>query len=181
LADPLTDLMLRAAFISKWRLRHKAVVDSLEEAGDALFAFAALPPSQWKSARTTDEMDRHFLASKDDDDGSLLQVRFFVRPRRRPSRSRRAQGRSRLAAFCAATARLGLDWPEHGGMLDRSGIGKTPDALPRPPFYSVTGTEQHMRLSLARAGDLVPKRGASAASTTGRPHSCLAELRRPRA
>ena len=43
----------RKAFIRKWRLRHKAVADSLEEAGDALFAFAALPPSQWKSARTT--------------------------------------------------------------------------------------------------------------------------------
>ena len=34
----------RKAFIRKWRLRHKAVADSLEEAGDALFAFAALPP-----------------------------------------------------------------------------------------------------------------------------------------
>ena len=31
----------RKAFIRKWRLRHKAVADSLEEAGDALFAFAA--------------------------------------------------------------------------------------------------------------------------------------------
>ena len=51
----------RKAFIRKWRLRHKAVADSLEEAGDALFAFAALPPSQWKSARTTDEMDKRFF------------------------------------------------------------------------------------------------------------------------
>ena len=65
----------RKAFIRKWRLRHKAVADSLEEAGDALFAFAALPPSQWKSARTTDEMDKHFLTSKAR--GSLLQVRFL--------------------------------------------------------------------------------------------------------
>src|SRR5271165_6946012 len=48
----------RKAFIRKWRLRHKAVVDSLEEAGDALFAFAALPPSQWKSARTTNAIER---------------------------------------------------------------------------------------------------------------------------
>ena len=48
----------RKAFIRKWRLRHKAVADSLEEAGDALFAFAALPPSQWKSARTTNAIER---------------------------------------------------------------------------------------------------------------------------
>src|SRR5262245_8012086 len=43
----------RRAFIRKWRLRHRAVADSLEEAGDKLFTFTRLPPSQWKSARTT--------------------------------------------------------------------------------------------------------------------------------
>ena len=41
-----------------------------------------------------------------------------------PSRGSRAQRRSRLTASCAATARLGLDRPEHGGMLDWIGIGK---------------------------------------------------------
>ena len=41
------------ASLRKWRLRHRAVADSLEEAGEKLFAFARLPPSQWKSARTT--------------------------------------------------------------------------------------------------------------------------------
>jgi hypothetical protein len=53
---------------------------------------------------------------------------LFVRPRRGPffrpghrSRSRRAQGRSSLAAF-AATARLGLDCLEHGGTLAWNGI-----------------------------------------------------------
>ena len=40
----------RKAFIRKWRLKHRAVADSLEEAGDELFAFTRLPPSQWKSA-----------------------------------------------------------------------------------------------------------------------------------
>jgi putative transposase len=35
-----------------------AVADSLEEAGDALFAFTRLPPSQWKSARTTNAIER---------------------------------------------------------------------------------------------------------------------------
>jgi putative transposase len=48
----------RAAFLRKWRLRHRAVADSLEEAGDQLFAFTRLPPSQWKSARTTNAIER---------------------------------------------------------------------------------------------------------------------------
>jgi len=32
--------------------------DSLEEAGEALFAFTRLPPSQWKSAQTTNAIER---------------------------------------------------------------------------------------------------------------------------
>jgi len=46
------------AFIRKWRLKHRAVADSLEEAGERLFTFARLPPSQWKSARTTNAIER---------------------------------------------------------------------------------------------------------------------------
>ena len=48
----------RKAFLPNWRLRHRAVADSLEEAGDKLFAFTRLPPSQWKSARTTNAIER---------------------------------------------------------------------------------------------------------------------------
>ena len=48
----------RNAFVRKWRLRHRAVADSLEEAGDALFAFTRLPPSQWRSARTSNAIER---------------------------------------------------------------------------------------------------------------------------
>lgn len=48
----------RKVFLRKWRLRHRAVADSLEEAGDALFAFTRLPPSQWRSARTTNAIER---------------------------------------------------------------------------------------------------------------------------
>ena len=48
----------RQAFLRKWRRRHRAVADSLEEAGEALFAFTKLPPSQWKSARTTNAIER---------------------------------------------------------------------------------------------------------------------------
>jgi hypothetical protein len=38
------------------------------------------------------------------------------------SRSRRAQGLSRLAASSRPPEGLGLDWPEHDGTLDRSGL-----------------------------------------------------------
>jgi transposase-like protein len=48
----------RRKFLAKWRLRHRAVADSLEEAGDRLFSFTRLPPSQWKSARTTNAIER---------------------------------------------------------------------------------------------------------------------------
>jgi putative transposase len=48
----------RKAFIRKWRLKHRAVVDSLQEAGDRLFTFTRLPPSQWRSVRTTNAIER---------------------------------------------------------------------------------------------------------------------------
>jgi len=48
----------RKDFLRKWRLRHPAVANSLEEAGDRLFTFTTLPPSQWKSARTTNAIER---------------------------------------------------------------------------------------------------------------------------
>src|SRR4030081_2889020 len=41
------------AFTRKWRLKHRAVADSLEEAGERLFPFPRLPPSQWRSVRTS--------------------------------------------------------------------------------------------------------------------------------
>ena len=48
----------RKAFLRQWRLKCRAVADSLEEAGEALFAFTRLPPGQWKSARTTNAIER---------------------------------------------------------------------------------------------------------------------------
>ena len=48
----------RKAFLHKWRLKCRAVADSLEEAGDRLFTFTRLPPGQWKSARTTNAIER---------------------------------------------------------------------------------------------------------------------------
>jgi putative transposase len=48
----------RRAFLRKWRPKCRAVADSLEEAGERLFSFTRLPPSQWKSARTTNAVER---------------------------------------------------------------------------------------------------------------------------
>jgi transposase-like protein len=48
----------RKAFIRKRRFKHRAVADSLEEAGDRLFTFTRLPPSQWRSARSTNAIER---------------------------------------------------------------------------------------------------------------------------
>ena len=48
----------RKAFIRKWRLRHRPVADSLQEAGDRLFTFTRLPLGQWRSARTTNAIER---------------------------------------------------------------------------------------------------------------------------
>jgi len=48
----------RKAFIRKWQLKHRAVADSLEEAGDRLFTFARFPPDPWRSIRTTNAIER---------------------------------------------------------------------------------------------------------------------------
>jgi putative transposase len=58
-ADTAADVEARRqAFLRKWRLKCRAVADSLEEAGDRLFTFTRLPPGQWKSARTTNAVER---------------------------------------------------------------------------------------------------------------------------
>lgn len=48
----------RKAFLRKWRLKCRAVAESLEEAGDRLFTFTRLDVPQWKSARTTNAIER---------------------------------------------------------------------------------------------------------------------------
>jgi transposase-like protein len=48
----------RKAFLRKWCLKCRTVADSLEQAGDRLFTFTRLDPSQWKSARTTNAIER---------------------------------------------------------------------------------------------------------------------------
>jgi putative transposase len=100
----------------------------LDEAETDVLAYMTFPPQHRTKLHSTDEMDKRFLHGRDAHCGDrrksiLLFGRAggpFFRPGHR-SRSRRAQGWSRLAAF-AATARLGLDRPEHDGMLAWNGI-----------------------------------------------------------
>jgi transposase-like protein len=54
----------RKAFLRKWRDKCEAVARSLEEAGDKLFTFTRLPVEQWKSARTTNAIERLHLEFK---------------------------------------------------------------------------------------------------------------------
>lgn len=48
----------RKAFIRKWRLKCRAVADSLEEVGDKFFTFTRFPQRQWKSIRTLNAIER---------------------------------------------------------------------------------------------------------------------------
>ncbi|RXG83728.1 hypothetical protein EAS61_41150 [Bradyrhizobium zhanjiangense] len=87
-----------------------------------MLAYMSFPAAHRVKLHSTDEMDKRFLHGRDDDCGDHRKSILLFGPRGpffRPghrSHSRRAQGRSRLAAP-AATARLGLDRPEHGGTL----------------------------------------------------------------
>lgn len=51
-------LLARRAFLVKWKQTCPAVARSLEEAGDRLFTFLRFPPSQWKTLRTTNSIER---------------------------------------------------------------------------------------------------------------------------
>lgn len=54
----------RKAFLRKWRDKCEGVATSLEEAGEQLFTFTRLPIEQWKSARTTNAIERLHLEFK---------------------------------------------------------------------------------------------------------------------
>ena len=54
----------RKSFLNKWFLKCEAVAASLEEAGELLFTFTRLPVEQWKSARTTNAIERLHLEFK---------------------------------------------------------------------------------------------------------------------
>jgi putative transposase len=49
---------LRHKFLAKWKPKCPSAAKSFEEAGDKLFTFTKFPPSQWKSLRTTNSIER---------------------------------------------------------------------------------------------------------------------------
>jgi putative transposase len=51
-------LNLRSQFVAKWKNKCPQVVKSFEEAGDELFTYLRFPPTQWKSLRTTNAIER---------------------------------------------------------------------------------------------------------------------------
>ena len=51
-------LRLRKEFLSKWKKLVPKVADSLKEAGEQLFTFLKFNPSQWRSLRTTNAIER---------------------------------------------------------------------------------------------------------------------------
>lgn len=57
-ADAEEALRLRSEFIAKWKSKCPKVAASLEEAGEELFTFLRFPPSQWRSLRTTNAVER---------------------------------------------------------------------------------------------------------------------------
>jgi transposase-like protein len=107
----------RKAFLRKWRLKCRAVADSLEEAGERLFAFTRLPPGQWKSARTTNAVERLHEGAKHC---------FAQAPDQDPDRA--AQRRDRGDAVLGP-ARLGPDHHAQGRWLaePRSGAVRQRD------------------------------------------------------
>ncbi len=54
-----TPCTTRAGFLCKLRLRCKALVSSLEEAGEELFSFLQFAKLQWKVPRTTNALERN--------------------------------------------------------------------------------------------------------------------------
>jgi hypothetical protein len=82
----------RGAFMRKWRLKCKAVANSLEPAGERLFTFTRLPLSQWRSARTTNAIERLHEAFK----RRIKPRRCRLRPRPQPCCSGRCSPLVRL-------------------------------------------------------------------------------------
>ena len=54
-------LARRNAFLARWKLRCRAVADSLEEAGARLFTFLRYPPEQWRSLQ---DHERHRTSAR---------------------------------------------------------------------------------------------------------------------
>ena len=86
----------RKAFLRKWQLRYPPSPTALEE---ALFTFTTLPPSQWKSPRTTNAIERLHVEFK-----RRIKTQILPRPPKQlPCRSGRflATGKVGTSALSA--------------------------------------------------------------------------------
>jgi putative transposase len=130
-------------------LRLTRAAELVETAVQETLAYYAFPEEHWRRIRTTDEIDKQFFVNR----ATLRkspQVPFFCSAMPVSILPSRPQ-------FAA------LDRPEHGGTLT-----PTEDLHCCAP-----GIYGWQRLWLSGAGDLVAKRGASAASVTGPPYHVL--------
>ena len=87
-ADAATVAKKRKSFLNKWYVKCEAVAASLEEAGEQLFTFTRLPVAQWKSARTTNAIERlHVMAKPCSGASVMLHCLAGASPVHRRSRS----------------------------------------------------------------------------------------------
>jgi len=164
------------AFIESYTPKYEKAADCPSKDRDTLLAFYDFPAEHSKHLRTTDEIDKGYFVSTP----GTSRICSLVRPRRwcssvptthfTAAARRGGQGWPR---FYAATARLGLDRPEHGGTLDWIGSAS-------PRSAGRTGNRWRRQLLSSRAGDLVAKSGESAENVARQPHLRPADLRRPR-
>ena len=94
----------RKAFLRKWRLKCRAVADSLEEAGARPFTSARLDPSQWKPAGTTNATERL-------NEDFRRRIRTPDRAALRPNRADAPSGADGIGPDPDATGR----WPGNPG------------------------------------------------------------------
>ena len=118
-------------FADKYGAKYEKAVACLTKDREALLAFFDFPAEHWDHLHTSDGMDKQFLYDEQSSWKppanpffcSTAPQAFFCPDRHLAAAAHRAcQG---WPHFRGHQGR-GLDWPEHGGMLDRIGTGKTP-------------------------------------------------------
>jgi putative transposase len=142
----------RRAFLRKWRLKCRAVADSLEEAGERLFAFTRLPPGQWKSARTTNAVERlHEEFRRRISGAGSRRKPSCPRPRPPPCCSGRCSPRARSPC---ARSMVGRASASH---RPRARLTSPPEPIPssrrkrRQPFPTLPATAPDTRRSSDRS------------------------------
>ncbi len=142
----------RKAFVRKWRLRHRAVADSLEEAGDALFAFTRLPPANG-AVRGPRMLSSGCTRSSN---GGSKPRRCCRQPTRRPCcsglcspRDRSSCERSTAGKRSQRTSTGRLTWPPEA-------IPSTHRRLRHANFNTIRYGTVHILVTLTASGSCAP-------------------------